>query len=175
MHILHLYDHTDNALRRGGIAREYCEEYSYIRSECDRNILGLVVFLAMTGNLLEDVAGFGLGRKIYQASHLANDTTFRRAWGMFNYHGTDSVKQTFTMAYESTGNTCENCIGTYDRGTEIGPGGSSIASPAPIAAASGSSIRWTDRAPAASHASTRARSSTSVMPDGAHIMTRGWA
>ena len=53
--------------------------------------------------------------------------------------------------------------------------GSSMASPAPIAAASGSSIRCTERAPAARHASVRARCSTSVMPDGAHIITRGWA
>ena len=55
------------------------------------------------------------------------------------------------------------------------PTGSSIARPAPIAAAMVSSIRFTRRAPADSEASTIARFSTSVMPDGAHITTRGCA
>ena len=48
-------------------------------------------------------------------------------------------------------------------------------SPAPIAAAIGSSIRCTRRAPAASEASSTARFSTSVTPDGAHTISRGWA
>ena len=47
--------------------------------------------------------------------------------------------------------------------------------PAPIAAAIVSSISCTRRAPADSEASTIARFSTSVIPDGAHITTRGWA
>ena len=50
-----------------------------------------------------------------------------------------------------------------------------MGSPAPIAAASGSSIRCTERAPAATHASVSARRSTPVIPDGAHIITRGRA
>ena len=53
--------------------------------------------------------------------------------------------------------------------------GSSIGSSAPIAAAIGSSISCTDRAPAPRHASTSARRSTSVMPEGAHITSRGCA
>ena len=53
--------------------------------------------------------------------------------------------------------------------------GSSIGSSAPIAAAIGSSISWTERAPAPRHASTSARRSTSVIPEGAHITSRGWA
>src|SRR4051794_471642 len=44
-----------------------------------------------------------------------------------------------------------------------------------MAAAIGSSMRCTERAPAASEASSRARRSTSVIPDGAHIIRRGWA
>jgi hypothetical protein len=55
------------------------------------------------------------------------------------------------------------------------PTGSEMSSPAPIAAATGSSISRTSRAPAASDASTTAFFSTSVMPDGAHITTRGRA
>ena len=66
------------------------------------------------GNLLEDTGGFGSARKIYQASQGANDNTFRRTWGMWNYDTTSSVKQTFSVAYESLDNTCENCIGTFD-------------------------------------------------------------
>jgi hypothetical protein len=58
--------------------------------------------------------------------------------------------------------------------TIIRPTGSSIARPAPIAAAIGSSIRCTRRAPAASDASSTARFSTSVTPDGAHTISRGW-
>ena len=55
----------------------------------------------------------------------------------------------------------------------IRPIGSAIATPAPIAAASGSSIRCTWRAPAHNEASSSARRSTSVIPDGAHMTTRG--
>ena len=53
--------------------------------------------------------------------------------------------------------------------------GSAIGSPAPMAAAIGSSISVTERAPAERQASSRARRSTSVMPEGAHITSRGWA
>ena len=59
--------------------------------------------------------------------------------------------------------------------TTIRPTGSSMATPAPMAAAMGSSIRCTRRAPAASEASSTARFSTSVTPEGAHTMSRGWA
>ena len=57
--------------------------------------------------------------------------------------------------------------------TTIRPIGSSIATPAPIAAAIGSSIRCTWRAPAASAASSTARFSTSVTPEGAQTISRG--
>ena len=57
--------------------------------------------------------------------------------------------------------------------TTIRPTGSAIGSPAPIAAASDSSIRCTSRAPADSDASLTARRSTSVTPEGAHITSRG--
>ena len=57
--------------------------------------------------------------------------------------------------------------------TTMRPTGSAIGRPAPIAAASDSSIRCTSRAPAESDASSTARRSTSVTPDGAHITSRG--
>src|SRR6266540_792550 len=59
--------------------------------------------------------------------------------------------------------------------TTMLPLGPPISSPPPIAAAIGSSIRVTSRAPAERHASSRARVSTSVIPEGAHITTRGCA
>ena len=57
--------------------------------------------------------------------------------------------------------------------TTIRPIGSAISRPAPIAPASASSISSTERAPAECAASSSARRSTSVMPDGAHMITRG--
>ena len=59
--------------------------------------------------------------------------------------------------------------------TIILPLGSAISRPAPIAAATDSSIRCTWRAPAARVASSTARFSTSVTPDGTHMTTWGWA
>ena len=52
--------------------------------------------------------------------------------------------------------------------------GSSTGISAPIAAAMHSSISVTSRAPAAMQASSTARCSTSVIPEGAHMTTRGW-
>ncbi len=51
------------------------------------------------------------------------------------------------------------------------PSGLAISIPAPMAAATGSSIRYTLRAPAWIPASITARSSTSVIPEGTQIMT----
>ena len=55
------------------------------------------------------------------------------------------------------------------------PVASDTGSPAPIAAAIGSSIRSAWRAPADSVASITARFSTPVTPEGTHTTTRGWA
>ena len=57
--------------------------------------------------------------------------------------------------------------------TTMCPVGSAIGSPAPIAAAIGSSISATWRAPADRQASSTARISTSVTPEGTHMITRG--
>lgn len=37
---IHFYDYNDNALRRGGYAAEYCEDYSYILGACSKDIPG---------------------------------------------------------------------------------------------------------------------------------------
>ena len=55
------------------------------------------------------------------------------------------------------------------------PVGSATGSPAPIAAAIGSSIRYAWRAPAESVASSTARFSTPVTPEGTQTTTRGCA
>ena len=55
------------------------------------------------------------------------------------------------------------------------PVGSWIGRPAPIAAAIGSSMMYTLRAPAAYPASLTARCSTPVIPDGTHTTIRGLA
>src|SRR3954462_12235757 len=55
------------------------------------------------------------------------------------------------------------------------PTGSAMGTPAPIAAAIDSSMRCTCRAPADRAASSTARRSTSVIPDGAHTTRRGCA
>ena len=57
--------------------------------------------------------------------------------------------------------------------TIIEPDGSFTGSPAPIAAAIGSSTSRHQRAPAESAASWTARFSTSVTPDGIPMITRG--
>ncbi len=57
--------------------------------------------------------------------------------------------------------------------TTMLPLGSVMGRPAPMAAAIGSSIRYTSRAPALSALSLTARFSTSVMPKGTQMMMRG--
>src|SRR5437764_6700045 len=59
--------------------------------------------------------------------------------------------------------------------TTIEPVGSPTGSPAPIAAAIGSSMRYAVRAPADRQASSTAHFSTPVTPDGTHTTTRGCA
>ncbi len=57
--------------------------------------------------------------------------------------------------------------------TIMQPWGAAMSTPAPMAAATGSSIRQTLRTPAAPMASTTARFSTSVTPQGTLTTTRG--
>jgi hypothetical protein len=63
--------------------------------------------------LLEDVAGFGTGRKIFEIYH-SNKVTIRRAWGRWEGSTRNpGPKQTFACRYGSTGSTCENLLGTW--------------------------------------------------------------
>jgi hypothetical protein len=69
-----------------------------------------------TGNVYEDVCGFGRGRKIF-ASISGHKVTYRRAWGMWetNQIGT-SPESVFNMGYVHDDSLVENSIGTW-RGT----------------------------------------------------------
>jgi hypothetical protein len=61
--------------------------------------------------LLEDVAAFGTGRKVFQV-YLSENVTIRRAWGRWEGNATTHA-QTFSCAYRSYGSLCENVIGTW--------------------------------------------------------------
>jgi hypothetical protein len=68
------------------------------------------------GNLLEDVAGFGTGRKIFQwyGSGLGSTVTIRRAWGRWERSVDPRPKSTFQPAYNSHGGLFENILATWD-------------------------------------------------------------
>lgn len=61
--------------------------------------------------LLEDVAAFGTGRKIFQV-YLSERVTIRRAWGRWEGNAATAT-QTFSCAYRSYDSLCENVIGTW--------------------------------------------------------------
>lgn len=62
-------------------------------------------------NLVEDSAGFGTARKVFE-SYYSNQTTFRRTWGRWEKSYHDGPKMTYAMAYESRNLLAENAIGT---------------------------------------------------------------
>jgi hypothetical protein len=73
-----------------------------------------------TGNTLEDVAGFGTGRKIFQ-NYDAMGTIIRRAWGRWENSTMIGPKSTFNLTYGGSDQVCENCIGTWDGTAEDQP------------------------------------------------------
>jgi hypothetical protein len=64
-------------------------------------------------NLFEDVAGWGIARKIFQFSYGGDYTTVRRAWGRWEGSHVVGPKMTYTLAYNNYNMICENCIGTW--------------------------------------------------------------
>jgi hypothetical protein len=64
-------------------------------------------------NLLEDVAGWGIARKIYESSQNGNYTTIRRAWGRWEGSHVVGPKMTYTLAYNNVNMIVENAIGTW--------------------------------------------------------------
>jgi hypothetical protein len=78
-----------------------------------------------TGNLFEDVAGFGTGRKIFTA-YSSTDITFRRMWGRFEQTLTTMPATVASIGYRSTNIICENCIGTWNHITAPSTGERSV-------------------------------------------------
>ncbi|HXM76659.1 MAG TPA: hypothetical protein VN971_07780, partial [Thermoanaerobaculia bacterium] len=66
-----------------------------------------------TFNLLEDVAGWGTARKVFQMSQGGDNTTIRRAWGRWERSTVVGPKMTYALAYNNYHLICENCIGTW--------------------------------------------------------------
>jgi hypothetical protein len=64
-------------------------------------------------NLLEDVAGWGIARKIYESSQGGDFTTIRRAWGRWEGSHVVGPKVTYSITYNNYHLICENCIGTW--------------------------------------------------------------
>lgn len=65
-----------------------------------------------SNNVFEDVAGFGVGRKIFSTQG-ASGTIFRRAWGAWQSSAIVGPKSTFQIGYDSDNELCENCVGTW--------------------------------------------------------------
>lgn len=65
--------------------------------------------------LLEDVAGFGVGRKTF-VPFRRKHTTIRRAWGRWEGYHAMGPKMTFCLYYNSYHTIIENCIGTWGCG-----------------------------------------------------------
>lgn len=63
--------------------------------------------------LLEDVAAFGIARKIFSASQGGNDVVCRRCWGRWEGSHVLGPKMTYTLAYNNYDMTIENSIGTW--------------------------------------------------------------
>ena len=62
--------------------------------------------------LLEDVAGFGRGRKVFE-TYKTTDAIIRRAWGRWEGSTQTGPKHTFSVVYNAYGTTIENSIGTW--------------------------------------------------------------
>ena len=63
--------------------------------------------------LWEDVAAWGIGRKVFEASQGGNFTTCRRCWGRWEGSHQVGPKMTYTLAYNNYNMIIENSIGTW--------------------------------------------------------------
>lgn len=78
----------------------------------DRNYM---IFSLNNGqdNLLEDVAGWGIGRKIIESCCDANRTTVRRFWGRWEGSHVVGPKMVISLAYDNYNMIVENAIGSW--------------------------------------------------------------
>ena len=63
--------------------------------------------------LFEDVAAWGIGRKIFSASQGGNHVTCRRCWGRWEGSHEVGPKLTYSLAYNNYDMIIENSIGTW--------------------------------------------------------------
>jgi len=103
LHVVNLGSSADNNIVRRVVAYHANVAQNYMVFNSNNN----------TGNVFEDVAGFGTGRKIFQAYN-SSGTIFRRAWGMWENDTSVGPKSTFNLGYAGANNLCENCIGTWN-------------------------------------------------------------
>jgi hypothetical protein len=66
-----------------------------------------------THNLLEDVAGWGTARKIFEFSYGGDSTTVRRAWGRWERSTVQGPKMVYSLAYNNYDTLLENCLGNW--------------------------------------------------------------
>ena len=78
-----------------------------------KNVSVVGISGATSDVLLEDVAAFGAGRKVFSASQGPQGTVFRRVWGRWEGSTTQGPKASVTMHYNTDGTTCENCLMTW--------------------------------------------------------------
>jgi hypothetical protein len=71
------------------------------------------VHYASHGDLLEDVAGFGIARKIFQLSQGSDTITIRRSWGDWSGSHWMGPKMTYSVIYNNYSPLLENVIGTW--------------------------------------------------------------
>jgi len=70
-----------------------------------------------TFNLLEDVAAFGIGRKVISGSQGGDYSICRRCWARWEGSTNVGPKMAFETAYNTYGWLFENSIGTWDAGS----------------------------------------------------------
>jgi hypothetical protein len=67
-----------------------------------------------TGNLLEDVCAFGIGRKMISNSQGGNNAVVRRAWVQWNRETSSSPKNAVSLGYNSYNGIFENVIASWN-------------------------------------------------------------
>src|SRR5215813_14245586 len=87
-----------------------CEGSAWDASEGNYDIFGIH---HDEHNLLEDVAGWGIARKIFESSQGGNFTTIRRAWGRWEGSHIVGPKLVYALTYNNYDMLVENSIGTW--------------------------------------------------------------
>ena len=77
----------------------------------DKNLMVFQVHATSGPNLFEDIAGFGVGRKILE-SQGAHYTTVRRMWGRWEGSTQTGPKMVISLTYDNHHMIAENIIGT---------------------------------------------------------------